>query len=115
MEKFNIDLFIRQVKQLIHERDAAYRKYCDDICEHCRNKIDCIPKKCSGYISGNNCLIDGKFVKSDWDCRDFDYGSCAMMEHTPCFKCFENNYSGFQYNGTDYDFDCALEQLKELY
>lgn len=112
---FDIDLFVHQVQQLLYDRDMAYRKGCDDICDYCRNKVHCNPKKCTGYISGNNGLIDGKPVKFKWNCRDFNYGTCSMMENTPCFKCFENDYSGFQYNGTDYDFSEALEQLKALY
>lgn len=112
---FDIDLFVHQVQQLLRDRDMAYRKGCDDICDHCKNKVNCNPKKCTGYISGNDGFIDGKPVKFKWDCRDFDYGTCSMMENTPCFKCFENDYSGFHYNGTDYDFSEALEQLKALY
>lgn len=38
---FDIDLFVHQVQQLLHDRDMAYRKGCDDICNHCRNKVDC--------------------------------------------------------------------------
>lgn len=112
---FDIDLFVHHVQQLLYDRDMAYRKGCDDICDHCKNKVNCDSKKCTGYISGNDGFIDGKPVKFKWDCRDFDYGTCSMMENTPCFKCFENDYSGFQYNGTDYDFSEALKQLKALY
>lgn len=112
--KLDIDVFIRQVQKLIHDRDMAYRKYCDDICEHCRNKINCDPKKCTDYVSGSDGFINGKPVKFNWDCRDFNYGTCSKMENTPCFRCFENDYSGFQYNGTDYDFDEALKQLRSL-
>ena len=112
---FDIDLFIYQVQNLRKERDDVYRKYCYDICEYCNNKVDCNPKTCEGYVSGNTVYLDGKPIESEWDCQDFEYGTCEMMEGTPCFQCFKKNYSGFQYRESEYDFDLALEQLKKLF
>lgn len=112
---FDVDLFIGQVQKLIQDRDTFYREKCDDICEYCKNKVDCIPDECECYTSGGEVVfhIDGE-IESKWDCLDFDYGSCPAMEKTPCFKCFEGDYDGFQYNGTDYDFNEAFKQLRCL-
>lgn len=112
---FDVEEFITQVKQLICDRDIAYREWCDDICLHCKNKIDCNGETCSNYVSGNEGFLNGKQTKFKWDCRDFDYGSCPEMENTPCFECFKDDYSGFVYNGTEYDFDEALSQIEEFY
>lgn len=111
---FDINVFTEKVLNLVQERDDAYRKNCDDICNHCKNKIECKQKECDQYVSGDEGYIDNKLVKFKWDCMDFDYGSCSKMENTPCYKCFENEYSGFVYNGDDYDYKNALDQIKSL-
>ena len=112
---FDIDLFMKQVRILIQDREDIYKKFCEDICECCKNKVECNPEKCEGYIEGDKGYLNGKITKFKWDCMDFDYGTCEMMQHTPCFQCFENDYSGFQYNDNRYDFEEALKQLEELF
>ena len=68
----------------------------DDICKFCENKIECKKKECEKYCEGIG-DADGKFPDWKWTCEDFDFGTCPMMIDTPCYECFDNNYSGFKW------------------
>ena len=110
----DMDLFISKILHLVNEREQNFRKYRDDICDHCKNKVECKGKDCDQYISGDEGFIDGKPVKFKWDCQDFDYGTCPKMENTPCEGCSDTNYAGFEYKDDDYDYMSALVQIKAL-
>jgi hypothetical protein len=48
------------------------------------------------YEKGNTGYIDGEKVNCIWSCEDFDFGTCKMLENTPCNGCFDNDLSGFE-------------------
>ena len=68
-----------------------------DPCDYCKNKIICKSKKCPKYCSGIG-DAEGKFPTMKWTCEDFNFGTCTVMEDTPCNGCIFNNYSGFELN-----------------
>ena len=34
----------------------------------------------------------------NWTCMDWEYGTCEQLINTPCHKCFENDFSNWEYN-----------------
>ena len=102
--------------RLTTERDEAQRreraavemlikfiKQSDDICDYCKNHIECAGEQCEKFEKGvGSTGNDGtEFPDWHWQCTDFDYGTCAMLENTPCNGCFENDCSGFEWRGTE--------------
>ena len=81
-------------------KDFIYelREGTDDICLYCKHEIKCAGEDCSKYLSGNG-MYDkfGKFIDWKWDCMEFDYGTCPMMESAPCSHCVKNEFSDFEY------------------
>ena len=71
------------------------KKLDDDICEKCKNHVECHGRSCPQFIEGNEGTLDGRPVKFQWDCRDFTFGECPMLEKTPCFQCIEQNHAHF--------------------
>lgn len=67
----------------------------DDLCEKCRNRVQCEGKKCPDYTEGRGGFIDGRAVDFAWSCEDFNHGTCARLENTPCNGCFDDDFSGF--------------------
>ncbi len=82
---------------IIDELTKVIKKYCDDICDYCKNHIPCEGKKCSEYIEGIG-DADGKYPDFKWTCEDFDYGTCFKLENTPCNGCYDD-YNGFKWKG----------------
>lgn len=72
----------------------------ENICHYCKNNIECKGKECEKYIEGRGCW-DDKRCHHDWvwSCKDFDFGTCDMLENTPCYGCFENANKGFEWRG----------------
>ena len=72
----------------------------ENICHYCKNDIECKGKDCEKYVEGRGCW-DDKRCHHDWawSCRDFDFGTCDMLENTPCNGCFKNNNEGFEWRG----------------
>ena len=70
----------------------------EDICSYCKNKIECKGRECEKYREGIG-DADGKFPDWKWTCMDFDFGTCFLLEDTPCNGCFENNTKGFEWRG----------------
>lgn len=70
------------------------------ICKFCKNNIECKGKECPKYIEGRDCW-DDKRCHHDWawSCKDFNFGTCDMLENTPCNGCFENDNKGFEWRG----------------
>ena len=74
----------------------------ENICHYCRNKVECKGKECPKYIEGRSCWDDKRCCYDwCWSCEDFDFGTCDMLENTPCNGCFANKYKGFDWRGND--------------
>ena len=76
-------------------------KQSDDICDYCKNHIECAGEQCEEFEKGvGGTGNDGtEFPDWHWQCTIFDYGTCAMLANTPCNGCFENDCSGFEWRG----------------
>lgn len=72
----------------------------ENICEHCKHEIKCEREKCDRYEKGVGLTDEkGNYCDWDWDCLDITFGTCAMLENTPCNGCFENDFNGFMWKG----------------
>lgn len=71
------------------------------ICHFCQNNIECKGKECEKYCEGKGGYgQDGRhFPDWEWTCKDFDFGTCPLLENTPCNECFDNNHKGFEWRG----------------
>ena len=64
---------------------------------YCENYTPCRGNKCPLYMSGKGVRDDkGNKYNWDWSCKDFDFGTCDMLENTPCNGCIDNDYEGFK-------------------
>lgn len=74
----------------------------EDMCGYCKHNIECKGKECPKYIEGKGCW-DDKRCHYDWvwSCQDFNFGTCDLLENTPCNGCFENDNKGFEWRGND--------------
>lgn len=106
--------FLEQMLHIAEERDLIIKKYCDEICSYCENHVDCKGKNCKAYIEGEQGFINDKPVDFHWSCEDFNYGTCPMMENTPCNGCFERDYDGFRYIDDGMDIRDGIEQIRAL-
>ena len=73
----------------------------EDICHYCKHDTECKGKECEKYCEGKRAYgKDGQhFPNWKWLCTDFDFGTCPLLENTPCNECFENNCKGFEWRG----------------
>ena len=78
-----------------------------DICEFCSNKVKCDGKKCEKYCEGKGGWGENgqHFPDWKWTCEDFDFGTCPLLENTPCNGCFDNDYSGFEFKTIEVEMD----------
>lgn len=79
------------------ERDLrSVIQYADEGCKLCVHHHECQSRNCPNYIEGMGATDwDGKSHPDfKWTCRDFEFGTCAALENTPCNGCdFENHFS----------------------
>ena len=56
------------------------------ICHYCKNNVECKGEQCAKYCEGKGGYgQDGQhFPNWEWTCKDFDFGTCDMLENTPC-------------------------------
>ena len=97
--------FIARAEAAEAERDAAVedmtavlKRDSDDICAYCKNRIECKNEQCEKYSSGVG-DVDGNYPDWKWTCMDFDYGTCSLLEDTPCNGCFDDDCKGFEWRG----------------
>lgn len=84
-----------------HRAEAAERdlrsiiKQVDDVCNLCRHNQPCMGKDCPEYFKGKD-VPDENGVKDPtliWTCEDLIFGTCPLLENTPCNGCdFENHW-----------------------
>lgn len=73
-----------------------------DICSYCKHNIECKGKECSKYIEGRGCWDDKRCYHDwAWSCQDFNFGTCDMLENTPCNGCLKNGNKGFEWRGNN--------------
>lgn len=74
----------------------------ENICHYCSNKIECKGKDCPKYIEGSGCWDDKRgYYDWCWSCKDFNFGTCDMLEDTPCNGCLSNKNKGFNWRGNN--------------
>ena len=96
---------VQQIVVLKAERDSAIEDIknaidAELICDFCKHKIECKGEECEKYMEGRGCW-DDKRCHHDWvwTCMDFDFGTCDMLEDSPCNGCFDNDMRGFEWKG----------------
>ena len=102
----HLDAAADALERLTAERDAAVedmtavlKRDSDDICAYCKNRIECKNEQCEKYSSGVG-DVDGNYPDWKWSCMDFDYGTCSLLEDTPCNGCFDDDCKGFEWRGS---------------
>ena len=82
----------------VEDMTAVLKRDSDDICAYCKNRIECKNEQCEKYSSGVG-DVDGNYPDWKWTCMDFDYGTCPLLEDTPCNGCFDDDRKGFEWRG----------------
>ena len=103
----HLDAAAAALERLTAERDAAVedmtavlKRDSDDICAYCKKLIECKGEGCECFEQGKGGTIDGKeYPDFKWTCMDFDYGTCSLLEDTPCNGCIEDDCTGFEWRG----------------
>lgn len=89
-QKEQYDKLMKDFMELIMESE--------NICSYCKNNVECKGEECEKYCEGVG-DADGKFPDWKWSCMDFDFGTCPLLENTPCNDCVKNNDKGFEWRG----------------
>ena len=90
----------RRGQAAVEDMTAVLKRDSDDICAYCKNRIECKNEQCEKYSSGVG-DVDGNYPDWKWTCMDFDYGTCSLLEDTPCNGCFDDDYKGFEWRGQE--------------
>lgn len=92
-----LDFYSERCRKL-EEKFTELAMQSENICKYCENKIECKGKKCEKYCEGKGGYgQNGQyFADWKWTCEDFDFGTCPLLENTPCNECFENGSKGFK-------------------
>ena len=88
----------RRGQAAVEDMTAVLKRDSDDICAYCKNRIECKNEQCEKYSSGVG-DVDGNYPDWKWTCMDFDYGTCSLLEDTPCNGCFDDDCKGFEWRG----------------
>lgn len=106
-----VNVFEKYEQLLIEKEQMVQAIKCmtsdGNICEFCSNKVKCESKKCEKYCEGKGGWGENgqHFPDWKWSCEDFDFGTCPLLENTPCNGCFENDYSGFEFKTIEVEMD----------
>ena len=95
-----LDFYLERCHKLEEDFTELFMKS-ENICHYCKNNIECKGEECKKYIEGQGGYgQDGQhFPDWKWTCKDFDFGTCPLLENTPCNECFDNNCKGFEWRG----------------
>ena len=95
-----LDFYSERYHKLSEDFEEVILK-AEDICHYCKNKTECKDRECPMYCEGKGAYgEDGRhFSDWKWTCHDFDFGTCPLLENTPCNECFDNSYQGFEWRG----------------
>lgn len=64
-------------------------------CDFCKHYKPCLSKACPEFISGIG-DVSGKYPDLKWTCEDFVFGTCPVLENTPCQNCIQQNSKNFE-------------------
>ena len=100
------DFYFNRCEELEEQLDAATEDIekaidSDDLCSFCAYEHNCEGTKCPHYLEGVGMydMDTGERFDRKWTCMDFDYGTCPMLENTPCNGCFESVDRNFTWKG----------------
>ena len=96
-----LDFYSERCQKL--EEDFTYLvMQSPEICNYCKYHVECKGKECPKYVEGTECWDDNR-CRHDWawSCQDFNFGTCEMLENTPCNGCFDNDNKGFEWRGNN--------------
>ena len=97
---WTLEYYFSRCNELEEKIEKLILKESEDPCKYCVNYKKCPGRKCSDYISGKGCVdSSGKQVDCNWSCMDFDFGTCSLLENTPCNGCVDDCYKNFAWNG----------------
>lgn len=91
----------KENKQLRKRLDASLKdmrtlvKNADNGCDVCAHHHVCAGKQFPEYIEGVGVKWsdESDIPNMRWSCMDFEFGTCPMLQDTPCADCdFENNW-----------------------
>lgn len=88
----------RREQAAVEDMTAVLKRDSDYICAYCKNRIECKNEQCEKYSSGVG-DVDGNYPDWKWTCMDFNYGTCSLLEDTPCNGCIEDDCKGFEWRG----------------
>lgn len=72
----------------------------ENMCSYCKHNTECKGKECPKYTEGKGCWDDKRcYYDWVWSCQDFNFGTCDLLESTPCNGCLENDNKGFEWRG----------------
>jgi hypothetical protein len=101
---------VKRISTLMEERDGAIKDLqklaasTAEICEYCEYDNPCQGEDCECYIEGLGMEDEqGKYYDWKWSCMDFDFGTCPMLENTPCNGCVQNDCNHFRWKGITKD------------
>jgi hypothetical protein len=64
-------------------------------CDFCKHAKPCLGRNCSLFIEGVG-DVEGKYPTMKWTCEDFNFGTCLLLENTPCNGCIQNDSNNFE-------------------
>lgn len=85
----DIELF---KKALVH---IIKKSYNFSACDFCKHHKPCMSKACPEFISGIG-DAEGKYPNFKWTCEDFVFGTCPVLENTPCRNCIQQDSKNFE-------------------
>lgn len=79
----------------LYEDMRSVIKKCDEGCKLCIHNHVCQEENCPKFEKGVGAVGEDGTEHPDfkWTCMDFDWGTCPMLENTPCKDCdFQNHW-----------------------